>query len=282
MIARLLREPFVHFLALGAGLFVLFAHVGAEDPAAHRIVIGPGTIEAIDSSFQLAWQRPPTREELDGLVDDHVREEIYAREARALGLDRDDVVVNRRLRQKMELLAASAVEASEPSDADLETWLRDRPERYRLEPRLSFRHVFLSRERRGAATEADAARVLARLRAGADPATLGDPLPVRSELRDASLSEVARELGQSFATQLAEMAPGEWQGPIDSAYGTHLVRVESRSEGRLPALAEVRDAVLRDFESERTGAAQEAFYQSLRQRYQVVIDAPALAPAPPR
>ena len=272
MIRRLLREPLLHFLALGAALFVLFARVGGGDPAGHRIVVGRGTIDHLAATFRLTWQRPPTRAELDDLVADYVREEIYAREARALGLDQGDVVVNRRLRQKMELLAASAAEQEAPSDAELETWLREHADRYREEPRVTFRQVHLSRERRGAATDGDAARLLVELRAGADPAALGDPSLLPAELREAKLSDVAQQLGEAFAARVGELDPGAWTGPIESPYGAHLVRVESRTEGRSPPLVEAREAVLRDWQSARIDAAEETFYRALRDRYQVLIE----------
>ena len=182
------------------------------------------------------------------------------------------MIVKRRLRQKMELLAGSSAEQVEPSEAELEAWLREHEDRYRQEPRVSFRHVYLSRERRGDATAGDAARLLAELRAGVDPDALGDPFLLPAELKDAPLSDVAHQLGEDFAARVGELGPGSWAGPVESAYGVHLVRLESRTPARLPPLAEVREAVVRDWRSARTDAAQEAFYQALRERYEIVIE----------
>jgi hypothetical protein len=276
---RALREPLLHFAVLGAGLFVLFAVVGGDDPASRRVVVGRGALENLAAAFERTWQRPPTRAELEGLVADHVRETILAREAKALGLDEDDVIVRRRLRQKIELLAASLAESAEPSEADLEAWLREHADRWRVEPRVSFRHVYLSRERRGAATDADAARLLGELAAGsADPATAGDPLLLPAALVDAPLPDVARQFGGDFAARVGALELGRWNGPVESGYGVHLVRVDAREDGRLPALGEVRDAVLRDWQAAQAEAAREAHYRALRERYTVVIeglDAPA-------
>jgi hypothetical protein len=276
---RALREPLLHFAVLGAGLFALFALVGGDDPASRRVVVGRGSLESLSATFERTWQRPPTRAELEGLVADHVRETILAREAKALGLDEDDVIVRRRLRQKMELLAASFAESGEPSEAELEAWLREHADRWRVEPRVSFQHVYLSRERRGAATQADAARLLGELAAGrADPATAGDPLLLPAALVDAPLSDVARQFGGDFAARVGALELGAWNGPVESGYGVHLVRVDAREDGRLPALAEVRDAVLRDWQAAQAEAAREAHYRALRERYTVVIeglDAPA-------
>jgi len=281
---RALREPLLHFLALGAGLFALFALVGGEEPGSRRIVVGSGTLENLAATFARTWQRPPTRAELEGLVADHVREEILYREAVALGLDADDVIVRRRMRQKMELLAESFGEAAEPGEADLEAWLREHADRYRSEPRLGFRQVYLSRDRRGADVESDAARLLEALRSGGaagDPEALGDPITLPGDLRDAPLSEVARQFGESFAAGIAELPPGEWTGPVESGYGVHLVRVEDRVEGRQPALGEVREAVLRDWQSARVEDARESYYRSLREGYSVVIEDPAVEKSVP-
>jgi hypothetical protein len=270
-----LREPLLHFLALGTGLFLLFSAVGDDDPGPRRIVVGPGTIDTIRATFERTWQRPPTPEELDGLLADHVREEILYREATALALDRDDVVVRRRMRQKMELLAASFGEASEPTEAQLEAWLREHPDRYRSETRLGLRQIYLSRERRGERLEGDAARLLDTLRGVGTPAdhsVLGDPISLPDELRDAPLSEVARLFGEVFAARLTELPLDEWSFPVESGYGAHLVRVEQRVPGNLPALDQVREAVLRDWQAAQVTAAQEAFYQSLREGYTVEIE----------
>ncbi len=278
---RALGEPLLHFALLGAGLFALFALAGGDDPASRRVVVSRGALANLAATFERTWQRPPTRAELEGLVADHVRETILAREARALGLDDDDVIVRRRLRQKMELLAASFAESAEPSEADLAAWLREHADRWRVEPRVWFRHVYLSRERRGAAADADAARLLGELAAGrADPAAAGDPLLLPAELRDAPLADVARRLGDDFAARVGELAPGEWTGPIGSAYGVHLVRVDARTEGRAPELAEVRDAVLRDWQAAQAEAARESHYRALRERYSVVIEGLDAPPAP--
>ncbi len=272
-----LREPLLHFLILGSAIFLLADLVG--DPAggrADRIRLTAGDVELLRQGFQRTWQRAPSAAELAGLVEDRVREEIYYREALALGLDRDDTIVRRRLRQKMEFLSEDLA-AELPTDADLEAWLGANPERFRVEPRIHFRQVFLSRDRRGDRLRADAERLLAGLRAGdgrPDPAELGDPIPLPAEAGELSASEVARLFGGEFAAGLFELAPGRWEGPIDSAYGAHLVLVRERVPGRDPPLAEVREAVAREWSAERRSRAREDLYRALRARYDVRVEAP--------
>jgi hypothetical protein len=272
-----LREPLIHFLLLGAAIFWLASLVG--DPAGgreDRIRLGSAEVELLRQGFERTWQRPPSEAELAGLVEERVREEVYYREALALGLDRDDTIVRRRLRQKMEFLSEDLALAP-PTDAELEAWLRAHPERFRVEPRIRFEQVFLSRDRRGDRLRADAERLLAGLRAGDalhDPAALGDPLPLPAAAGVLSASEVAGLFGPDFAGRVFELEPERWQGPVDSAYGAHLVLVRERVAGRDPALAEVRDAVAREWAAEQRLRAREEHYRELRARYDVRIEVP--------
>jgi len=270
---RFLREPLVHFLVLGAVLFTLYAWRGGSGLPVERVVIGAGQLEHLAAVFTRTWMRPPTAEELHGLLQDHVREELAAREALALGLERDDVIVRRRLRQKLEFLTEDLAALAEPSESELEAHLRAHPEGYELEPRITFRQVFLSPERRGERLEADALELLTQLTAAPDSADeAGDPTLLPEGLELAGTSEIDRLFGEEFAASLATVEPGTWTGPLSSAFGLHLVRVDVREAGRLPELGEVRDAVNRDWFAARKSAALDAFYAELLERYEVVIE----------
>jgi hypothetical protein len=275
---KLLREPLVHFLLLGTILFGVFALVGDRGRArAGHIVVTPGHIEHLTIGFTRTWQRPPTAQELAGLIDDYIREEVLYREAVAMGLDRDDTIVRRRLRQKLEFLTEETVETAAPSEAELQTFLQQHPDTFRVEPRLAFQHVYLSRARRGDAMDTEARQLLAQLRtsdAATDTAAPGDPFLLPSEFALSSRSEIARLFGDVFATQLQDLEPGRWAGPIESGYGLHLVYVRERVDGRVPALAEVRQAVQRAWLVARRQAVNEQFYQRLRARYTVVVEPP--------
>jgi hypothetical protein len=204
-----------------------------------------------------------------------VREEVYYREGMALGLDRDDTVIRRRLKQKLEFVAEAAGIAAEPTDEDLRAYLEQRRDAYRTDARLSFVHVFLSAERRGDRVEQDAARVLGTLqssRGAVDPAALSDPTLLEIRFEDVPLRDIAAQFGDEFAERVAQLPVGEWQGPIESGYGLHLVLVGARTDDRAPELDEVRDTLRRDWLNERRIAANEAYYQSLLQRYTVTIE----------
>jgi hypothetical protein len=275
---KILREPLLHFLLLGAAIFLAYGFVskrGADEPG--KIVITHGQIENLASNFARTWQRPPTSDELAGLVRDRVREEVYYREAMALGLDKDDTVVRRRLRQKMEFVSDDITAQAEPTDADLNAYLHAHPDKFRTEQRFTFRQVFLNPEKHRASLADDAAQLLAKLnQAGSDTdfAALGDPLMLDSNFTAMPAGEVAKQFGEKFAAKLPELVPGQWQGPVESGYGMHLVFVSERTEGRQPALAEVRDAVRREWENARRLEANEKFYQELLKRYTVTIEEP--------
>jgi PPIC-type PPIASE domain len=280
----LLREPLVHFLLLGAVLFGVFALVGDRgSERTGQIVVTPGHFEHLTISFTRTWQRPPTAQELAGLVEDYIRDEVLYREAVAMGLDRDDTIVRRRLRQKLEFLTEEAAETAPPSEEDLQAFLQQHPDAFRVEPRLAFQHVYLSRDHRGDATDAAAQQLLSQLTTGdtaADTAALGDPFLLPHEFALSSRSEIARLFGDAFATRLQDIEPGHWAGPIESGYGLHLVFVRERVDGRLPVLAEVREAVQREWLTARRKAMNEQFYQRLRAQYIVVVEQPKAAGDP--
>lgn len=278
---RLLSEPLVHFLVLGALLFALHAWVRPALAADQgTVVVTSGEVENLAYTFRRTWQRAPTLEELQGLVDDLVREEVLSREAIRLGLDQGDTVIRRRLSQKMDFVAEDLAATVEPTEEELEAHLAAHPDLYRAEPRTSFRHVFLSEER-GEHLEADASELLARLReagAEADSAVLGDRLLLPAEFHLEPRSRLAAQLGEAFADALASVPVGVWSGPLRSAYGVHLVRVAERVGGKLPLLSEVRDAVRRDVLAARRARLQREFLQSLLARYRVSVQWPASAP----
>jgi hypothetical protein len=260
------------------GVFALLGDRGSERTG--HIVVTPGHIEHLTVSFTRTWQRPPTAQELAGLIEDYIREEVLYREALAMGLDRDDTIVRRRLRQKLEFLTEEAAETAPPSEEDLQAFLQQHPDAFRVEPRLAFQHIYLKRHRRGAAANAEAQQLLAQLSTGdtaTDTAALGDPFLLPSEFALSSRSEIARLFGDAFATQLQDLVPGHWMGPIESGYGLHLVFVREHVDGWVPALAEVRQAVQREWFAARRKALNEQFYQRLRARYTVVVEQPQAA-----
>jgi hypothetical protein len=278
----LLREPLLHFLVLGAALFGLFSLIGKNDAEAPaKIIVSASRVANLADGFARTWRRPPTEQELQVLIEDDIRDEIFYREGRTAGLDRDDFVIRRRVRQKMEFLAEDAA-AAEPSGEQLAAYLASNPERFRTEDRLTFHQVFLSATRRGRVLDGDARQIaerLARAPLEVDTATIGDPFLLGEEFREMSQSDVARTFGEGFAGQLAAVEPGRWQGPIPSSFGVHFVFIEERAKGSVPPLAGIREAVQREWLNARRIEAEEKLYRTLRDRFQVVVETPPKAAA---
>jgi hypothetical protein len=268
-----LREPLVHFLAISAMLFVVF-HFWGGGPGTNRIVITPGQIDSMAARFTRTWQRPPTDQELKGLIDDYVRGEIAAREARALGLDRDDTIIQRRLRQKLEFLAEDTFNAQPPTEAELQAWLDRHPDPFRIKPKIAFRQVYLNPDRRGESIAGDAEKMLQQLSAAGpavDIGRLGDPLMLPQEMSLSLRSAVARLFGRRFTDTILSLEAGHWSGPLRSAYGLHLVYVRERTAARMPDLAEIRPLVEREFLAQRRKRQLEAMYERLLERYHVTM-----------
>jgi hypothetical protein len=274
-VSRLLREPLVAFGLLGALLFVVHARVASRPGAApDRIVVGRAQIANLAGTFEATWQRPPTPEELEGLIEDWIRDEVLYREGVALGVDQGDTVVRRRIRQKMELLGEE-VAATDPTDADLQAWLDAHRTDYDGGPEYTFRQVYFDPSRRGAALAEDVERTMQVLDGTAEPSGLGDPTLLPPGMESAFATDVERTFGREFASALADLPVGAWRGPVRSSYGVHLVRVSNRTEARVAMLAGVRDAVLRDWQRARVKASVDAWYRRLRTAYEVVVERPA-------
>jgi PPIC-type PPIASE domain len=269
---RWLREPLLHFLLLGALLFVIYGRVAPADKAGQRIVVSTALIVDLARQYRTTWMRPPTKQELDGLVEAYVRDEILYREGLVLGLDRDDVVIKRRVRQKLEVMAEEQLAREVPSDAELSAYLSKNAARFTHPAVLSFEQILFANSASVAQVEkvvADARKALAR---GLNAKNLGKQsmLPQRQE--QASLDQVARDFGKAFAEQLMSAPLNQWSGPVISGVGTHLVRVTERLPANLPPLEAVRTQVAREWENEQRERSRTENYRQLHSRYQVVIE----------
>jgi len=281
---RWLSEPLLHFLALGALIFLVYGLVNEDAPGEDEIVVTRGQQAHLVTTFTRTWQRPPTPSEFQGLMQDWIRQEIAYREGQSMGLDRDDTVIRRRLRQKLELLAEDVVSLREPTDEELQAYLEENQEAYTREPRYTLRQVYFSPDRRGDDAVRDAEQALVLLAEDGplvDPEAMGDPLPLPHRLADERLSAVARQFGADFAEALASLRPDAWEGPVRSGYGLHLVKVEARDAGRPLTLQEARDAVARDLANERRQSAIEQLYDRLAEKYTITVERPeGETPAP--
>lgn len=278
MFKKLIREPLVHFLLIGTLLFVLDGWLSSSNgPGDKHIVITPGQVERLRVAFSATWKRPPTPQEIVGLVDSYIKEEIYYREALAMGLDRDDTIIRRRMKQKMEFLSEDLVDQPEPDDQTLAGYLQENGEAFYIEGQTAFRQIYFNTQKRGAEAEKEARQVLETLQKGdpnVDNDDLGDPSLLPSQLALTRNSQIARIFGKAFVQHLETISTGVWSGPLASTYGLHLVRVSEQVDGRLPDLAEVRSEVLTEWSAAWRRKIKQKAYQAIREQYTVEIQRP--------
>jgi len=267
----LLREPLLRFVLLGAVLVVLRSALGPTSES-RRIEVDASVRRGLRQDQLRRSGSAPTPEEEQRLIERYVDEEVLYREALALGLDRGDVIIRRRLLQKMEFLADEAEPIAEPSDVELTSFLTANPARYATEPRVALSQVFVGTDRHGSAAEEIARALRVQLQAGADPATLGDPFPRGRDFGPATERELAAVFGPAFAARAIELADGLWSEPIRSSYGFHLVRPSARLPGGPPRLDEVRNTVRVDWLGEKRAERRRAALDALRRRYDIDIE----------
>jgi hypothetical protein len=274
MFRRLLRDPLVHFLGVGALLFGIYALVGPSRPGGDSIVITKAAIAEMTRQQATLAGRPVTKDELAALIESRIRDEVFYREGLTMGLDRNDLVIERRVRQKYELIAEEE-DSVEPSDADLEAYLRAQPERFRQPPDVTFAQIIIPAEGPGTMSAERLALLRKRLEAGADPLSIGQPTQLPLRVDDTPLDLVARAFGGPFAESLLAIPVGSWQGPVASGYGAHFVRLDRRTLKPTPRLQDVRSEVQREWENARRERTRAERFAQLRKQYRIVVETPA-------
>ena len=271
MLRKLLHEPLAHFFLAGGLIFLLYALAGPDAPSDRQIVVDKGVVERLKSTWQLRADREPAPEELDGLLADYLYEELFSREARALGLEQDDPVIRRRLTQKLSLLAESAAQQVAPGETELMAWYEAHPGLYRREVRLGFRHIYFSHDRPGGNAQQDAAALLSRIE-GSDAAAgqgMGDAFMLPYEFTDIGRSQLGRLFGEDFAAALPTLQTGRWQGPVASGYGYHLVYLYRVQDAEPIPFIESRDRVLQDWQRDRFEQTEKDLLEELTSRYEI-------------
>jgi peptidyl-prolyl cis-trans isomerase C len=278
---RFLKEPLLHFLLAGAAIYCLFGMFGqSESDGAledeNTIVVTEGEINWLAEMWQKKWNRPPSKIEMVGLVRDHLRQTVLYREAVAMGLDKDDVIIRRRMAQKLEFLAQDLITPETPTEEELQTFFKENTDRYQPPPLLTFTHVFLDPDKRGDDTLTDAEKLKAELVASGkvpDQASdLGDRFMLQSYYPERTEADIAKLFGGEFASPLMKLEPEKWHGPVLSGYGTHLVYVHARLESPLPTFEQVADRVREDLENAAREKLNDEYIESLLGRYNVVIE----------
>jgi peptidyl-prolyl cis-trans isomerase C len=286
LLRRWLREPLLHVLLIGAALFAVYdaLNPGAgHQQDATRIVITAGDLAQLQTAWMAQWRRPPRPDETRNLVEGKIREEVLSREAAALGLDKDDTIIKRRLAQKMEFVMDDVAALREPTDDQLRRWFEQNTQRFALPSLVTFRHLYFSPDPRGTRARDDAADALRKLAGqpeeAPDVAGLADRFMFQDFYAERSPDQVAGIFGTSFAQALFGLEKGQWQGPVESGLGWHLVWIESKTPGRVPAFEEVEATVKSEWMDEQRAEAKRKMFEAMRARYQIVL--PKAAPTTP-
>ena len=285
-IKRWLREPLLHFLLLGVVLFAAYAYMqrgrgGAE--SSKQIALSLDDLRTMDMYFESQWHRQPTPAEFQAMVEDKVREEVLYREALAMGLDKDDTIVKRRMAQKMQFLAEDVATAHEPSTAELKAWFEKNSSKFALPSRYSFRHLYFSPDKRGKNAQDDAAKALVKIAGQPEDSKLaassGDSFMFQDYYGDRTPDAIAKEFGPPLAVAIEKLKPGSWQGPVESGYGWHLVYVDTVIPGRIPAFEEMEPDVKTAWLAEQKQQAWQKAYLAMRAKYTVLLPDPSAQPA---
>jgi peptidyl-prolyl cis-trans isomerase C len=283
---RWLREPLLHFLLLGLVLFGAYAYFqrgrgGVE--SSKQIALSLDDLRTMDMYFQSQWHRQPTPAEFQAMVEDKVREEVLYREALAMGLDKDDTIVKRRMAQKMQFLAEDVAAAHEPSTAEIKAWFDKNSSKFALPSRYSFRHLYFSPDKRGKNAQADAAAALSKIAGQPEDSklaiSLADPFMFQDYYGDRAPDALAKEFGPQFVVALEKLKPGSWQGPVESGYGWHLVYIDTVIPGRIPAFEEMEPDVKTAWLGEQKQLAWQKAYKDMRAKYTVLLPDPSAQPA---
>jgi peptidyl-prolyl cis-trans isomerase C len=279
---KVFREPLLQFFIIGLCIYGLYG-VSNNDLENNTIVVDENRIAAFTNAWQQRWSRPPTEQELTGLINQFIREDIFYREAVAMGLDKDDPITRRRLAQKLEFLTRDIAGLKEPEEGELEKYFVDNVDQYLTPDMVTFKHVFIDPDKRGDATLDDAALLLVELQTvgstDSDVSLLGDRFMLQNYYSQQSELDIRKLFGSGFAKAVMQLETKQWHGPVLSGYGTHLMYIDTVDKSPLPKFEQVQEAVFQNWQMEQQEQFNEAYFESLKSRYEIVIERAQVGPS---
>jgi hypothetical protein len=277
-VKSILKEPLFHFFVLGVFVYVLYGLFASfeNEPAENTIVVTKGEIDWMKDTWTKRWNRPPTYAELEGLIDQHIEESIFYQEALKMGLDQNDVIIRRRLAQKLKFLQEDLLKPGEPSEEELKDYFIENISIYSSDEVITLTQIFYDPDKRGSITLQDAENDKSRLTEmdidDIDPKIFGDYFMLQNYYPGRSQQDIAKLFGSEFARNVMSLEPDKWHGPVLSGYGTHLVYVTDRIEPVESKFEDVRDLVLEDWRVDQQEKMNQLFAEGVIARYTVIIE----------
>lgn len=277
-LTRLFKEPLLQFLIIGAAIYGAYALFASpeDDYRDNTILVDSNRIDAMISEWESRWNRPPTRQEIEGLIQAYVKEDVLYRQAVAMGLNEDDPITRRRMAQKLEFLTSDLASFQQPAEGELKQFFKENQEAYRDPDLVSFTQIFVDPDARGDATLVDAAQILEQVTAAGKPSEetslLGDRFMLQNYFASATELDIRRQMGSGFAEQVMKLQPGQWYGPVLSGYGVHLVYVYDIFAAPPAEFETVQDRVLEDWHAMKRDEFNAEFLKSLKDRYEIIVD----------
>jgi peptidyl-prolyl cis-trans isomerase C len=281
---RLFKEPLIQFLVLGACIYGAYAVFGAadEDAGEYTIVVDEMRVQGFITAWQGRMNRAPTQQELDGMINQYIKEEILYREASAMGLGENDPITRRRLAQKLEFLTKDIARLKEPTEGELEQYFADNIDLYREPELITFMQVFFDPDKRNEATLPDAEAALVLLSKRGEPDgdvnDFGDRFMLQSYYPQKSELDIRRQFGAGFSGPVMQLEPGQWHGPVLSGYGVHLVYVYALLQAPEPVFADVQERVFEDWQMEQQEKFNADYFEGLKSRYDIVVETEQAGP----
>ena len=272
MFKKILHEPLVHFLLLGALVFFIYTAMnGTQTSDDKTIVISKAEQKQLSYRWQKKYMRQPTEDEMQQMIDKEIYTEVLYREALKMGLDQNDLIIRRRLAQKLEFVSSDLFSFIEPSDEVLRTYMKQHEKMFRKAGKISFQQIYVDVSKHDKNLKERLSRIKSALDANESIQALGDAFMLPRENRALSEYEIRRTFGKKFAESLNAFKTGVWEGPIKSGYGLHFVYVEKREAGELPSFDEIKAQVKNAWMSEKKEQNSQNFYKSLKKNYSIEI-----------
>jgi hypothetical protein len=284
LLGKIVREPLAQFLVLGTMVFGAYAALDTSSPSANTEVIevGQGQLDQMFETFSRTWQRPPTEAEFKGLVDGYVKEEVFYREGKKMGLDENDTIFRRRMQQKLEFLLEPGSEELTPKAGELEAYFKLHADAYKAPAMLEFEQLFFRSNTTDDAGALAALQALEKLKIdpkAAETTSIGDPTILPATMALAGADMIASNFGDAFANAVMQAPMNQWSGPVRSTFGVHLVRPARKVAASTPSFDAVRASVQSDWEASRRREIASRRYEEMKKQYEVRLNLPSDMPA---